>query len=681
MGKTFVAAAISRQFASTIVVAPAALLPMWRDALTQTETQADLTTFEALSRSDATSRIYELVIIDEAHHARNPSTRRYGRLAALTRDAKVLLLTATPIHNRRHDLDALLSLFLGGRAKSLTEDELSRCVIRREQAQLEGILSLPTILPTIHHSVPDDASVVQRLIELPSPVPVRDGGIAASLIVRGLVHLWASSEAALDEALRRRSAMAAALASSLESGLYPTARELETWTYHNGALQLGFPELLSATAENTATLLEAVQRHAAALSELLRTTPQGRSIDGRRVEILGEVRSLHPAVGIVAFSQYAETVSMLYRGLVQVGGVALLTAKGARVAGGELSREEALVRFAPTASCHAPPTRAERIDLLLTTDLLSEGVNLQDAQVVVHLDLPWTPARMQQRVGRVARLGSPHKEVSVYLIRPPASALKLLRAETILQEKWRVAMIAVGTTFDPPFPEAPPVAISPEPPTAGQPEETANVPHLIEALRSVFLRWRLRGAPVSPGEIWVSTVAGEELGFLAVVSVGDAIVMLASRPAVSTRLTDLLSMCGMCDGRELPTDEQQLEAAEREISEWFETFRASSSAGVSDSVSNGRKQLLNRIDAAIERAPPHLRSSASHTATHARCIATTTLGAAAEHELEGLARSALSDSDLVRAVAAIRPPPVDRSARSVSVAELEVHALLLVRIP
>ena len=46
--------------------------------------------------------------------------------------------------------------------------------------------------------------------------------------------------------------------------------------------------------------------------------------------------------------------------------------------------------------------------LLLTTDLASEGVNLQDASVVVHLDLPWTAARLEQRVGRVARLASAH---------------------------------------------------------------------------------------------------------------------------------------------------------------------------------------------------------------------------------------------------------------------------------
>src|SRR5688572_10824059 len=69
-----------------------------------------------------------------------------------------------------------------------------------------------------------------------------------------------------------------------------------------------------------------------------------------------------------------------------------------------------------------PRVRAERIDLLLSTDVLSEGVGLQDASVVVHLDLPWTPARLEQRTGRIARLGSRHATVAVYAIAPPASA-------------------------------------------------------------------------------------------------------------------------------------------------------------------------------------------------------------------------------------------------------------------
>src|SRR6185312_16097211 len=93
--------------------------------------------------------------------------------------------------------------------------------------------------------------------------------------------------------------------------------------------------------------------------------------------------------------------------MMKMSGVAALTAHGGRVAGGRISRREVLVQFTPHADGAAVPT-ADHIRLLIATDVLSEGLDLQRASVVVHLDLPWNPARLEQRVGRVRRLGAEH---------------------------------------------------------------------------------------------------------------------------------------------------------------------------------------------------------------------------------------------------------------------------------
>ncbi|HEX9083205.1 MAG TPA: helicase-related protein, partial [Gemmatimonadaceae bacterium] len=413
MGKTYVATAVAQEYARRLVVAPAALTPMWRAALTATGTVAEIVTFESLSRADgdelrghrraeAERERYDLIVVDEAHHARNPATNRYFALASLARGARVLLLSATPIHNRRADLVSLLSLFLGSRARSMTSAELALCVVRREHGQLEGTLAIPAVSSPTHHQLSDNPGVIEYLMTLPPPIPVRDGGLGGVLIGRGLAHQWASSEAALREAVRRRIARATALCASLEAGTYPTARELETWTYGDGALQLGFPELLSAPTANHADLLDAVRAHLRALGEFRAPFCSATALDEERARIVAEIRNSHAAAKIVVFAQYSETVSMLFRRLAAAGRVAMLTSHGARVAGGALTRAEAIGRFAPHASHFPPPGSAEAIDLLLTTDLLSEGVNLQDAAVVVHLDIPWTLARMEQRVGRVA---------------------------------------------------------------------------------------------------------------------------------------------------------------------------------------------------------------------------------------------------------------------------------------
>ena len=68
---------------------------------------------------------------------------------------------------------------------------------------------------------------------------------------------------------------------------------------------------------------------------------------------------------------------------------------------------------------------ATRIDVLVASDVLSEGIDLQRASVLIHVDLPWTVARLEQRVGRVRRLGSTHTTVTQYAIAPPVDSEEL----------------------------------------------------------------------------------------------------------------------------------------------------------------------------------------------------------------------------------------------------------------
>jgi superfamily II DNA/RNA helicase len=73
----------------------------------------------------------------------------------------------------------------------------------------------------------------------------------------------------------------------------------------------------------------------------------------------------------------------------------------------EISRQEAIYGFAPI-STEAPPGRdADLYDILVTTDVLAEGINLQQCRNIINLDVPWNPMRLVQRHGRIDRIGSP----------------------------------------------------------------------------------------------------------------------------------------------------------------------------------------------------------------------------------------------------------------------------------
>jgi superfamily II DNA or RNA helicase len=674
MGKTYVAAAIARDYARVLVVTPAGLLTMWSKALGVTAIEADLVSFERLSRATTLSPAYDLIIVDEAHHARNRATRRYRELQRLARAARVLLLSATPIHNHRDEMVAVLSLFLGDRAATLTRDELSRCVIRREHHQLDGTALIPEVLPVVTLDVGDRPNVVSELVALPPAIAVRDGGLAQALVGRGLVHQWASSEAAFQEALRKRIARATALAASLEVGSYPTEQELRTWTFADGALQLGFAELLSAPSNDTKPLLLCVKRHRAALEDLLASAGANDSLDTRRADILLDIHRSHPNEKIVAFAQYSATVTMLFRKLSRVEGVAALTARGARVAGGKMTRAEALKRFAPAASGAVVPARGEKIDMLLTTDLLSEGVNLQDAGVVVHLDLPWTAARMEQRVGRVARIGSTRRAVQPYVISPPTSAAMLLESEGIILRKWSSAHSAVGATASPPLSPHLNVQVIDTSPS-----------QLAEAIRSMLETWR--GSVRSASDTLVASVASERPGFLAAVSAGGGTRLVVEIDAqVSADIEAQLTACSLANGPdiEVRTDDHTRAIAMLQL--WLESERASSLAGTASSTLR-RRRLLNRIDRAIEDASPHSRAQRLDLASQARRIVTAQHSGAVELDLDALMSSELKSEEWLATIAGLGSDRIFAGAKQVG-AEVSsrpadrsfvLHAILLLR--
>ncbi|KPL19908.1 MAG: hypothetical protein AMJ92_00025 [candidate division Zixibacteria bacterium SM23_81] len=90
------------------------------------------------------------------------------------------------------------------------------------------------------------------------------------------------------------------------------------------------------------------------------------------------------------------------------------------------------------------PFREEPIDILIATDVLSEGQNLQDAQFLVNYDLHWNPVRMIQRGGRIDRLFSPHDRVYIYNMMPEKGLEDLLKLVKRLQKRIQNIDATVG---------------------------------------------------------------------------------------------------------------------------------------------------------------------------------------------------------------------------------------------
>lgn len=89
----------------------------------------------------------------------------------------------------------------------------------------------------------------------------------------------------------------------------------------------------------------------------------------------------------------------------------------------------------------------DKYDLLITTDVLAEGINLHRANVLVNYDLPWNPTRIMQRVGRINRVGTEHDRIYVFNFFPTAQSKKQMPLEERILEKLQAFHDTLGEDF------------------------------------------------------------------------------------------------------------------------------------------------------------------------------------------------------------------------------------------
>ena len=174
-------------------------------------------------------------------------------------------------------------------------------------------------------------------------------------------------------------------------------------------------------------------------------------LEGRsdpKLETLRRIMSDTPSKKVAIFTAFRDTAEYLEERIRENPGILgerrLIVVAGTDT--GAEARVEAMERFCPESADVRPGFRpAEEVDVLLSTDVLSEGQNMQQAQAVLSFDMPWNPQRVVQRNGRVIRLRSPHDKVYLYTLLPMQGDLdRLLRLEARIQAKVMAANASVG---------------------------------------------------------------------------------------------------------------------------------------------------------------------------------------------------------------------------------------------
>jgi ERCC4-related helicase len=160
---------------------------------------------------------------------------------------------------------------------------------------------------------------------------------------------------------------------------------------------------------------------------------------------------------VIVFCAFADTASYLYEALEQwardeLGVHIALVSGGARpnrTTFGKADYAQILVNFSPRAKqrnkMKSMPQNGE-IDILIATDCISEGQNLQDCDHLVNYDIHWNPVRIIQRFGRIDRIGSPNAEIQLINFWPTPDLNKYINLKNRVEA--RMALVDLAATAE-----------------------------------------------------------------------------------------------------------------------------------------------------------------------------------------------------------------------------------------
>ena len=407
---------------------------------------------DLLQKLGAKDCAWDLVVCDEAHkmsasfsggEINYTKRHKLGRLLSGT-TRHFLLMTATPHNGKDEDFQLFMGLLdadrFAGRfrdgAHKVDVSDLMRRMVKEKLLKMDGTPLFPErIAHTLPYKLsPQEAALYEAVTryvreefnraEVQASGKRRTVGFALTILQRRL----ASSPAAIRRSLQRRCEKLEERLQEIESGAHAPSlfsgapASEETWyeaiedAPDDEVKQLEDEILGQGTAALTVEELQAeiatlkeLEKSAArvvrsgedmkwqALSGLLQEIRIGRApqrSDGNTEQDVEKSGAASPGEKIIVFTEHLDTLHYL-RGRIAT----LFGREGAiTVIHGSKKREERLE--AQEAFRHDP-----NVQVLLATDAAGEGINLQRAHLMVNYDLPWNPNRLEQRFGRIHRIG------------------------------------------------------------------------------------------------------------------------------------------------------------------------------------------------------------------------------------------------------------------------------------
>jgi hypothetical protein len=441
----------------------------------------------------------DLVLIDESHNFRHPNTQRYQVLQPFLLGRPVILVTATPLNTSVWDIYHQMKLFhpvdrtalpieppdLRAYIKGVEEgrrrlpDLLRHVLIRRPRKFVEKYYPNSTIngkplrfpkrkleaeFYSIENSYPGVYDAVYDLLKqfqfakyglwhyvLPAKQYISPYSELqqAGQNLRGLMRIllfkrFESSVEAFRLTLERLRRTHVNFLTALDAGYIPAGEEAEELLFETGWDEESdvsdFLEQIAKASKryhsndfDVARLWTAVENDCNCLKQMYDLVKGIKPESDDKLKTLSRLLRRKPlnTEKVLIFSQYAETVDYLYRNLKGV----VLPQELERVYSQSDNLASAIKRFAPKANPYLTGRSEPSIRVLIGTDVLSEGHNLQDCSIVINYDLHWNPIRLIQRVGRVDRVTTEAEDILTYNFFPERELERQLGLREKLQHR------------------------------------------------------------------------------------------------------------------------------------------------------------------------------------------------------------------------------------------------------
>ena len=509
LGKTDIACSVAKRYLKqgkrVLIIVPPVIKKHWERTLNKIEIsrdEVDILSIGILQKKDFNYEKYEgydLIIVDEAHHFRytKPKSNRRSNLENLCKinhDAHILLVTATPINISIRDLTSLLKLFKRGtyskifesegiwRKIKLLEKQIKKKEIHKETIEiLEELVKLFVVRVDwidLLREFKEDLIKIAGVETVEMPEVERVDYSYERIVVREIfdnivsfleglnyeyTKLWEkeykedknliwwykwriykrleSSLYAFESSLEKMKKRNEYVLEILESKKYKRTKLMDRERIKN--IINTFSNLGERKQKEVLNNIKEDITSIEKMLENIKSVKKRMKKDDKIEKLIEIIRKENKPV--IIFSESRDTVVYIGKKLKEnnIGNFVLAY-------GGEIEEEEEVYFGEKIKEIDKDKIQREfnegKWNIIVSTDVLSEGVNLQRADVVINFDLPYNPVKLIQRDGRALRLDNP-KKIKIYNFSPEEEIDKELELFEVLEARVEIILASIGLDF------------------------------------------------------------------------------------------------------------------------------------------------------------------------------------------------------------------------------------------